>query len=385
MICPKCGFEQRENVECARCGIVISRYKGPVLGSPAPRPASPSTPPPPPAAPGGYNTVPTFAPPAPPSAPPPPMPGLSYAEQAVWRQTNAPPPSPAMYGGEATADGTLFNGTIPPPRPPGAGTVYTGPSAAAVRGGIQTRASATFTSGRLVTETFKTYFVNIIPFVILTMFALAPVFVFSAWVSTLDPRAPLALMGEGLAQILTFLLAPIATAGINYGVFQQMRGGNPSLGDCLRVGFASLLPVLGLALVQGLGIGCATLFFVIPGLILAARWAVAVPAAVEERGGIGEALGRSSYLTDGYRWQVFGTQATLYILNVGIALALAAAFGVDAENAREAAQSGGYRLAETILSILTTGLAATSASVMYYRLRSVKESIDVDQISSVFD
>lgn len=384
MICPKCGFEQRENVECVRCGIVISRYKGPVLGSPAPRPAAPPPPPPPPAAPGGYNTVPTFAPPTAPSAPPPPMPGLSYTEQAAWRQTNAPQPAPpAMYGGEATADGTLFNGSIPPPRPPGAGTVYTGAAVPGMR--VQNRATATFTSGRLVTETFKVYFVNIIPFLILTMFALAPVFVFSAWVSTLDPRAPLALMGEGLAQLLTFLLAPIATAGINYGVFQQMRGGSPSLGDCLRVGFASLLPVLGLALVQGIAVGCAALFFLIPALILQARWAVAVPAAVEERGGIGEALGRSSYLTDGYRWQVFGTQATLYVLNIGIVLALAAAFGIDKDNAREVSQAGGYQLAETILNILTTGLAATSASVMYYRLRSVKESIDVDQISSVFD
>jgi len=279
MICPKCGFEQRENVECARCGIVISRYKGPVLGSPAPRPA---VPPPPPAASSGYNTVPTFAPPAPPSASPPPMPGLSYAEQAVWRETNAPrPSSPAMYGGEATADGTLFNGTIPPPRPPGAGTVYTGAAVPGMR--VQNRATATFTSGRLVSETFKIYFVNIIPFVILTMFALAPVFVFSAWVSTLDPRAPLAMMGEGLAQILTFLLAPIATAGINYGVFQQMRGGNPSLGDCLRVGFASLLPVLGLAS-SGLFLSrFDRLVYLVGGIVVAGSIAVVIAVRMRAR------------------------------------------------------------------------------------------------------
>lgn len=388
MICPKCGFEQPDSLDCARCGIVISRYKGPVLDG-APRPAAPppSPPPPPPAAPSrpsGYNTAPSFAPPA---SPPPPPPGLSYAEQAAWRETTAPPSNPAgtVYGEPAPGGGTLFNGTIPPPRPPGAGTVYTGPAAAAAQG-IHTRASASFTSGRLVNEMFSVYFANIIPFLILTVFALSPVFVFSAWVSTLDPRAPLAQASESLAGLLTFLFVPIATAGINYGVFQQMRGGSLSLGDCLKVGFGSLFPVLGLAIVQGLGIGCALILCIVPGLILAARWAVAVPAAVEERTGIGEALARSTFLTDGYRWQVFGVQVVLYLLSAGITGGLAAAFGVEVsgEGAQEAAP-GGYLLSVSVLNLLTTGLAATSASVMYYRLRSVKESIDVDQIASVFD
>jgi len=30
------------------------------------------------------------------------------------------------------------------------------------------------------------------------------------------------------------------------------------------------------------------------------------------------------------------------------------------------------------------GLSATGSAVMYYRLRSLRESIDVDQIASVF-
>jgi hypothetical protein len=34
--------------------------------------------------------------------------------------------------------------------------------------------------------------------------------------------------------------------------------------------------------------------------------------------------------------------------------------------------------------VVTVGLTATATAVMYYRLRSIKESIDVDQIASVF-
>jgi hypothetical protein len=49
------------------------------------------------------------------------------------------------------------------------------------------------------------------------------------------------------------------------------------------------------------------------------------------------------------------------------------------------ANPGPLLFLSNLASILTTSLAATAAAVMYYRLRSVKESVDFDQISSVFD
>jgi hypothetical protein len=35
--------------------------------------------------------------------------------------------------------------------------------------------------------------------------------------------------------------------------------------------------------------------------------------------------------------------------------------------------------------LLVVGLSATASAVLYYRLRGIKESIDVDQIASVFE
>jgi hypothetical protein len=49
-----------------------------------------------------------------------------------------------------------------------------------------------------------------------------------------------------------------------------------------------------------------------------------------------------------------------------------------------AGNQSAYLLAMGTTTVLSTGLSATATAVMYYRLRSIKESIDVDQIASVF-
>jgi len=355
MICPKCGFEQPDSVECMRCGVVVSRYRGPVAGggTAVPPPINPGGGAVPPALPLS-SSEPYAAPPQPPRLPP------------------APPPLPPGAG-------TLYQGPAP-------GTVYQGPPATSIYGpSAGPGYRGTFDTGQVLGQTFRVYFANFIPFVLLTTLALSPVLLFSAYASTLDPLTPLAQVASVVVQLLNLVCSPIATGAITYGVFQQMRGGVVSLADCLRVGLASLLPVLVVAIVSGIGIGCAAMLCLVPGIILAVRWAVAVPAAVEERPGLSGALERSTYLTEGFRWQVFGILFVIGAINIGLVVVLAVGLGISAGSAEGIDRSGGYLLGTSLLSILTTGLAATASSVMYYRLRSVKESIDVDQIASVFD
>jgi hypothetical protein len=134
--------------------------------------------------------------------------------------------------------------------------------------------------------------------------------------------------------------------------------------------------VLGLALYQGILIMCGFILCVIPAILLAVRWAVSVPAAVEERPGIGASMMRSTFLTEGNRWEVFQVLFVLGIINGGLTLAIgaAAAGNLTVAQALQAVQS-----------ILSVGLSATATAVMYYRLRSLKESIDVEEIASVFN
>jgi hypothetical protein len=217
-------------------------------------------------------------------------------------------------------------------------------------------------------------------------------------------------VSSALVMLLTLMLSiPISTAAITYGVFQQMRGRETSLVDCIRVGLSSLLPVLSVAFLQIVAIFGAVLLTVVPvallmgGAVAAAgkstgpgggcgvfmillpillccyifptmvwlKLFVAVPAAVEERPGPLNALRRSSFLTAGQRWPIFGTVLILGILNMGVNLV--AGFVPVAG-----------KVIGPLLALVMCGILSASCAVVYYRLRSSTESIDVDQISSVF-
>ncbi|HET9213064.1 MAG TPA: hypothetical protein VFR03_21835 [Thermoanaerobaculia bacterium] len=366
MICPKCGFEQPDSPECARCGIIVSRYKGPVFGGAA-------------------------APVSPPPAPPPPV--AASAVGVVFGD-----PAPAVAGG-----GTLYDG--PPDGPVIGGTVYQGPAP-----GSQPRPGSVTQKlpvGEALSQSFVIFSRNIIPFLILAAVAFSPIYLFGDYLTQrFQQTNPAAAVGvASLIGLATALLCiPLTTAMITYGVFQEMRGRDLSLGSCLGVGLSSLLPVLSVALLQILfvmgavivtivpisflvGIAVAgggqagrvcslllvPLLFLafVPAIMLWLRFYVAVPAAVEERPGALSAMRRSAFLTEGQRWPI-----------LAIVLVLGFCNGAIQVGASRVPTAGPFLA--PLASLVTTALVATTCAVIYYRLRSFHESIDVDQIASVF-
>ncbi|HEX4495639.1 MAG TPA: hypothetical protein VIE43_08235 [Thermoanaerobaculia bacterium] len=395
MICPKCGFEQSESPECLRCGVIVARYKGPVNAVAAPAAAAGVVDA------ASYGTVRVVLPP-----PAPPVADSIFREAPTFKE-------PA-----ATADaGSVYSG----PTPGSAGTVYQGPAPGSPEAAAMAVTAAARRSsfspvfgvtrklgvGDVLNESFAIYLKNIIPFVLLTAIAYSPVYFFAAFLTkpyaVSHPAA--AVEGKLLVAAATLLLClPISTAGITYGVFQQMRGRDASLGTCLSVGFSSLPPVVAVAFLQSLfEIGAAMLtvlpvFLLIAGmmgggsesskawglvlaplllvafaapLLLWLRYYVAIPAAVEERPGAMDSLRRSSFLTAGHRGQIFWIAFVLGALNIGMQWG-----------------AGLVPVAGPVLAVVGNlifiGLSATTCAVIYYRLRSFHESIDVDQIASVF-
>jgi hypothetical protein len=318
MICPKCGFEQPESPECIRCGVLVDRYRGPALGAAALRP--------------------------------PVAPSLAAAGD--------PPPPPMPAPAFAAATGTVYGG--PPPL------------ASALPSGTFL---GTFGVGEILSETFSIYFANFLPFTLLTAFSLAPIYLLMYMVTQGAPTSLLVISSAVLVVIFVLLASNIATAAITYGVFQQLRGKDTSIAECLSRGLSLLLPVVGLAIVKSLAVSLATLACIVPGIILSVRWAVAIPAAVTEGTGVSASMERSTFLTDGLRWDVFGVLFGLGAIQIGSTFLVRL---VAAKNPTLQLVLDGVK------DLLFVGLSATGSAVMYYRLRGLKESTDVDQISSVF-
>jgi uncharacterized membrane protein len=233
-----------------------------------------------------------------------------------------------------------------------------------------------FTVGEVLGETFSIFFSSPVP-ILVSAVVLVPLSGLSlALISSLEGRQELLWMVGILNLVDSLIVTPIATGAVVYTVFQRMRGRNPDVGESLRIGLSMLGSVLLVAILQGLAILVGFVLCIIPGIIFGVMYTVAVPVAIEERPGASQAMTRSAELTDGHRWDVFFVLAGLFLLAAGLGVVVGLATFLN-----KAVEIG----LTLVVEVLATGLSATAYTVMYYRLRSVKESLDVDQIASVFD
>ena len=157
-----------------------------------------------------------------------------------------------------------------------------------------------------------------------------------------------------------------------------MRGRPIDLGEALRVALGRLLPIIGVAICAAIGVFIGTLLLVIPGLILMTMWYVATPVCVVEQKGPLSSMGRSSELTKGHRWKIFGM---ILLVIIGGVIVSAILIGVLA--------LAGSTVLEILGNLLWNGVwgafYAIFVVVTYHDLRVAKEGVDVHEIAAVFD
>lgn len=238
----------------------------------------------------------------------------------------------------------------------------------------------------ILEKSFEVYLRNFIPFSLLMALITAPLFFLELQAVSSDPVlswSPLFL--DRLNTLLRLVLPYAAGAILIFGTVQELRGQRASFGECVRRGIVAFIPVLGVVFIVSLAILVGIVLLVIPGLVVMTMLWVAIPVAVVERPGVIATLHRSSALTRGYRWRVFGIIVALVIIagGAGLIIGFASLIFIDPVNdphIEEIEVVLGYAI-----DIVFSGIGAVSVAVSYHLLRSAKEGIDIEEIAKVFD
>jgi hypothetical protein len=219
---------------------------------------------------------------------------------------------------------------------------------------------------------------HFLKFFIVAVIAYSPPTLLIASTQTIEPSEALSrALWAFLGVVLLMVVSQFGDAIILHAAFRDMRRRPVRLVESLNVVLGRFLPLIGIAFVQGFLILLGTVLLIIPGLILSTIWFVGVPGCVVERRGPLDSLGRSRELTKGSRWKVSALALLLPVVSLGAS---------PIESALTA-------LAGPIVGLtgqlIWTGIAAAFSavviSVTYHDLRVIKEGIDIEQITAVFD
>jgi hypothetical protein len=186
------------------------------------------------------------------------------------------------------------------------------------------------------------------------------------------------------------MAASLATqAAMTRALLAHDRGEPVTFRACLAGGFGKLVPLLGLSFVMVVGLMIGFVLLTIPGIMLTIMWSVAAPALVAEDLGILAALERSSALTRGSRWKIFGLGAFALaldwiVLTVFDTLQTAVGAATLWSDMLGAIGTIGGALMPMIFWTMCIALWGVLSASLYVELRTAREGPMTDSLAEVF-
>ncbi len=182
-----------------------------------------------------------------------------------------------------------------------------------------------------------------------------------------------------VASIFVYLFSQ---GGTIFAVAELYLGRQTSISTSLRRVWDDIGSLFGVVILNGLATAGATLLLIVPGIYVACRLLVCLPAAVIEGRGPRESLSRSWELTRSYAGRAFIVVVLYIILSIG----LGAVVGVSLSVAVLAAKNDPAMLRvwmavqqvlTTIVNMLVSPFLLIATSVFYFDLRVRKEAFDL--------
>ncbi|MBS0333416.1 MAG: glycerophosphoryl diester phosphodiesterase membrane domain-containing protein, partial [Proteobacteria bacterium] len=181
------------------------------------------------------------------------------------------------------------------------------------------------------------------------------------------------------------LLSLILQATIIHAAASDLNGRPVSLVDSLRVGLYAFLPLLAIGILMGIAICVGIVLLIVPGVMLALAWCVAVPVYVVEKPNLMDVFGRSAALTRGNRWRILG----LFVLFIVAVLVVEIVFGIVGGVTNIIAMGGFPFVTRLIVLPLMQAasamIGATGGAVLYMELRRTREGVGPEGLAALFD
>jgi hypothetical protein len=264
-----------------------------------------------------------------------------------------------------------------------------------------------FEVGRVISGTFAVIGRNFIPFILLALLLgglpkLLVTLVQLRFINQVNgvgvqwDYSPQMYVGWIVGGLVMLAAGFVLQAAIVHATVSDLNGRRVVIGDSLKVGLRNCLPLIGLAILLGLGVMIGFMLLLVPGLILLVMWAVAVPAKVVEKIGVMQAFSRSGDLTRGRRWPIFGLfliyAVAAWLLSTIILAAFAPfALAKGLPSSSTAVEDFMHSInliqlvASPIVATITTLISTTGAAVLYSELRGSREGVGPEALASVFD
>ena len=254
--------------------------------------------------------------------------------------------------------------------------------------------------GEILDRTFSLYrehfvlFIGItaIPQLLILALHLAQLFLFGYVGTTRVDPMKTALSGDmifvavmaGLLGLVAYVAAYLfSQGGTVFAVSELYLGRTTTIGQSLGRMRGEALSLFGVTILSGLAIGGALILLIIPGIWLACRLIVCVPAALLENLGPADSLGRSFELTDDNAGRSF----VIYLIYFVVAMIAGAIFNYpftfmvafSALRHPEAVRMwvALAQVGQSVAEVIATPILLIATAIFYYDLRVRKEAFDL--------
>jgi zinc-ribbon domain len=131
----------------------------------------------------------------------------------------------------------------------------------------------------------------------------------------------------GVIFVVNIIFSTIAQGSAIMLASEQITKGQASLGPSIKYSVSRLLSIWALSIIVGIIVFLGIIALIVPGIILAIMFSLALPVLLIEKKGVSESMSRSRQLVS-HRWaKTFGTFIVLGIIVIVVSLILSAITG----------------------------------------------------------